>query len=218
VLALLAAAAVHLAGVPLGTTRTVPARLNHSVTIGVGHLITISGAVAFFVLSLISTFAFARWARAVLERFVGPAYSAIVRYVMILVGICVVVLTTLSMLGFRVAQLVVGGAVTGVLITIAAQQALSNLFAGVMLQLARPFRVGDRVWLRSGALGGMIEGVVTEFSITYVRLETDNGKVFVPNSQVLAAAVSPVRALGPEVPPGQPPGTTRLRQREVASP
>ena len=47
------------------------------------------------------------------------------------------------MLGFRVEQLVVGGAVTGVLLTIAAQQSLSNLFAGVMLQFAQPFRVGE---------------------------------------------------------------------------
>jgi small-conductance mechanosensitive channel len=157
-----------------------------------GHLITISGAIAFFVFALISTFAFARWAQDMLERFIGAAYGAIVRYVMILGGICVVVLVALSLLGFRVAQLVVGGAVTGVLITIAAQQSLSNLFAGVMLQFAHPFRVGDQVRIRSGALAGTIDGTVTEFSITYVRLETEEGWVLLPNSQVLAAAVSPL--------------------------
>jgi small-conductance mechanosensitive channel len=83
--------------------------------------------------------------------------------------------------------------VTGVLITIAAQQSLSNLFAGVMLQFAQPFRVGEQVRIRSGALAGTIEGTVTEFSITYVRLETEDGRVLLPNSQVLAAAVSPLR-------------------------
>ena len=194
ILALAAAGAVRFMGIPLGiTTARDAARLYPHVDIGVGHLITISGAAAFFVLALFSTFAFARWARSVLERFIGAAYGAIIRYVMILIGVCVVVLVTLSMLGFRVAQLVVGGAVTGVLITIAAQQSLSNVFAGVMLQFAHPFRVGDRVWVRSGALGGTIEGTVTEFSITYVRFETAEGRVFLPNSQVLAAAVSPVR-------------------------
>lgn len=205
-LALAAVVGVHLYGIPLGITRSAAAaRLNTSVTIGIGHLITVAGAVVFLIFALISTFAFARWARSMLERFIGAAYGAIVRYVMILGGIIVVLLTTLSMLGFRVAQLVVGGAVTGVLITIAAQQSLSNLFAGVMLQFAHPFRVGDRVQIRSGALSGTIEGTVSEFSITYVRLETDDGRVFVPNSQVLAAAVSPVYVDGspdPDTIPG----------------
>jgi len=185
-LAVAGAVAVRVAGVPL--------RVTAGERAGVGHLITISGTVAFFIFALISTFAFARWARAVLERFVGAAYGAIVRYVMILVGISVVLLVALSMLGFRVAQLVVGGAVTGVLLTIAAQQSLSNLFAGVMLQFAQPFRVGEKVRIRSGALAGTIEGTVTEFSITYVELDTDDGRVLLPNAQVLAAAVSPVRA------------------------
>jgi small-conductance mechanosensitive channel len=203
VLALAVATTVHLEGIPLRvTTAAGAARLTSSMTIGVGHLITICGAIAFLILALISTFAFARWARAVLERLIGDAYGAIVRYVMILGGIIVVALTTLSMLGFRVAQVVVGGAVTGVLITIAAQQSLSNLFAGVMLQFARPFRVGDAVRISAGALGGTIEGTVTEFTITYVRLRTATGPMFLPNAQVLAAAVSP---LNPEERPDQSP-------------
>jgi small-conductance mechanosensitive channel len=214
VLALAAAAGVHLEGVPLGdTTASEAARLNSGVSIGAGHLITIAGTAVFFIFALISTFAFARWARSVLERLIGAAYGAIVRYVMILVGICVIALVTLSMLGFRVAQLVVGGAVTGVLITIAAQQSLSNLFAGVMLQFAHPFRVGDQVRISAGALGGTIEGVVAEFSITYVRLETASGRVYLPNAQVLAAAVSPVRSASEQDSPGggqaaQMPGAT----------
>lgn len=206
-LALAAAVAVHIAGIPLKvTTARQAALVNTMVSFDVGHLITICGTVAFLVFALISTFAFARWARAVLERFIGEAYGAIVRYVMILAGICVVLLIGLSMLGFRIGQLIVSGAVAGVLITIAAQQSLSNLFAGVMLQFARPFKVGDRVQIRSGALAGTIEGVVSEFSITYVRLETQDGRVLVPNSQVLAAAVSPVRPPGDAEPASPPVG------------
>jgi len=60
------------------------------------------------------------------------------------------------------------------------------------LQFAQPFRVGEMVRIRSGALAGTIEGTVTEFSITYVQLDTDDGRVLLPNAQVLAAAVSPV--------------------------
>jgi len=62
-----------------------------------------------------------------------------------------------------------------------------------VLLLARPFAVGDSVRMRAGALGGQIEGVVTDIGITYVRLVTDDGNLNVPNSQVLAAAVGPLR-------------------------
>ncbi len=225
VLALAAAVAVHLEGVPLRvTTARQAVRLHPSLSIGVSHLITIGGTVAFLVFALISTFAFARWARSVLEHFIGAAYGAIVRYVMILLGICIVLLVTLSMLGFRVGQLVVGGAVTGVLLTIAAQQSLSNVFAGVMLQFAHPFRVGDQVRIRAGALSGTIEGTVTEFSITYVRLETDEGPMLLPNAQVLSAAVSPlrparVRAADPPAqdPAAAPQGMAALLAKGIAA-
>lgn len=195
VLAAAAGLAVQIAGVPLGaTTARQAAAYDSHVSIMMGHLITIGCTLGFFVFALISTFSFARWAKSALERLIGAAYGGIVRYALILIGICLVILTALSMLGFRLAQVVVGGAVTGVLITIAAQQSLSNLFAGVMLQFARPFKVGDVVQVRSGGLAGTIEGTVSEFSITYVRLETEQGRVFLPNSQVLAAAVLPVRS------------------------
>ncbi len=194
-LAVASAVAADVAGIPLAvTTKQAAAKSNTLVSVDVGHLITILASISFLVFAVISTFAFAAWARDTLQRFIGAAYGAIVRYVMILVGISFVILVALSMLGFRIEQLVVGGAVTGVLLTIAAQQSLSNLFAGVMLQFAQPFRVGEQVRIRSGALAGTIEGTVIEFSITYVRLETADGLIFLPNSQVLAAAVSPVSA------------------------
>jgi small-conductance mechanosensitive channel len=194
-LAVAAVVAVHVAGIPLAvTTQQAASKTNTIVSLDVGHLITIVGSAAFLVFSVTSTFAFAGWARDVLRHFIGAAYSAIVRYTMILGGILLVILIALAMLGFPINQLVVGGAVTGVLLTIAAQQSLSNLFAGVMLQFAHPFRVGDQVRITSGALAGTIEGTVTEFSITYVRLDTTDGPILLPNSQVLAAAVSPAPA------------------------
>jgi small-conductance mechanosensitive channel len=194
VLALGAAVADHVAGIALkGTSPRAVAGVSTRVSVGVGHLITICASIAFVVFATVSVFAFSSWTRDALERFVGAAYGAIVRYAMLLIGLSVVIVTALSMLGFRVGQLVLGGAVTGVLLTIAAQQSLSNVFAGVMLQFSHPFRVGDNVRIRSGALAGTIEGTVIEFTITYVLLTTDDGPIFLPNSQVLAAAVSPVR-------------------------
>jgi small-conductance mechanosensitive channel len=190
VLTCAAAVAVNLYGIPLDRRA---AGLDTSMSIVTGHLITIGCSIAFVVFGLISTFAWARWIRSLIEHLISAAYGSIVRYVLILVGICIIVVITLSMLGFRVGQLVLGGTVTAVLVTIAAQQALANVFAGMMLQFAHPFRVGDSIWVRSGSLAGTIEGVVAEVSITYVTIENDEGRVLLPNSVVLASAVSPVR-------------------------
>jgi hypothetical protein len=82
--------------------------------------------------------------------------------------------------------------VTGILVGIAGQQTLANVFAGLVLLLSRPFGVGDMIRLRSGALGGQLEGTVTEIGITYLQLETPDGVLHVPNAQVLAAAAGPI--------------------------
>ena len=91
-----------------------------------------------------------------------------------------------------IGQLLVGGAVTTILLGIAAQQSLSNVFAGLVLLLSRPFVVGDYIRLKSGALGGVTDGLVAEIGITYLRLDTEDGTLHLPNSQVLAAAVGPI--------------------------
>ena len=108
---------------------------------------------------------------------------------LLLVGVFAVITIELAIGRVDVKQLLVSGAVAGVLLGIAAQQSLANLFAGLVLLFAHPFRVGDHVRFRAGALSGQIEGIVIDLSLTYVRLETDEGQVLLPNSQALAAAV-----------------------------
>ena len=71
-----------------------------------------------------------------------------------------------------------------------------------MLLLSRPFNVGGFIRLKSGALGGVTDGLVAEISITYLRLDTEDGTLHLPNSQVLAAAVGPIAAPARGVRPG----------------
>jgi hypothetical protein len=97
-----------------------------------------------------------------------------------------------SLMKVPIGQLLVGGAVTTILLGIAGQQSLANIFAGLVLLLSRPFMVGDYIRLKSGALGGITDGLVAEIGITYLRLDTEDGTLHLPNSQVLAAAVGPI--------------------------
>jgi small-conductance mechanosensitive channel len=153
-------------------------------------IVTVASAGAFLLFALAAVVGLANKARQVLQPTTGSAHAAVVRYTILLIGTIAALVITLALLKIPVGQLVVGGALTTILIGIAAQQSLSNVFAGMVLLLSRPFNVGDAILLRSGALGGQLEGTVTEIGITYVRLDTNTGVMSLPNSQVLAAAVS----------------------------
>ena len=158
------------------------------------RIVAAGTAVLFLIFASMATYGLARQARQLLEPRVGTAYSAIVRYAVLIVGAFTTLLVTLVLFGVPVSQLVIGGALTTVVISIAAQLALGNVFAGLVLMLARPFKVGDEIRLRAGSLGGSgtLDGTVTDIGITYVRIDTGGGVISVPNSQVLNAMVGPI--------------------------
>jgi small-conductance mechanosensitive channel len=196
VLAVIAAVASHWA-----------ANGGQGTLIFAGHsaasLLNIGGAVVFCLLSLIAILGLSGKVREVLTAQIGSAHAAVVRYAIVLAGGIIILLITLVLVGVDVRDLIVGGAFAAILLGIAAQQAFNNLFAGLVLLLARPFAVGDIVRMRGGAVSGQIDGIVTDIGITYVRLNTDDGPLSVPNAQVLASAVGPLRkssaAAGPAV-------------------
>lgn len=156
------------------------------------HLIWIGTSITFCAFGCIATYGLAGKARQILEPRAGTSHAAIVRYAILIIGGFTTLVTTLELFGVPIGQLVLGGALTSVFVGIAAQQALSNVFAGLVLLFARPFRVGDEIRLRAGALGGQLDGIVTDIGITYVRLEVGGSVMAVPNSQVLNAVVGPV--------------------------
>ena len=167
------------------------------------QLVAAGGAVAFCLLAFFATIGFSRIARDLLEPRTGAAHAAVVRYTIVLAGGLANVIITLQLFKVPISNLLLGTAFTAVLIGIAAQQALGNVFAGVMLMLARPFSVGDQVRMRAGALGGEIQGTVTDIGITYVRLDTTEGLLSVPNALALTAVVGPMRADEPQDPPAR---------------
>jgi small conductance mechanosensitive channel len=85
----------------------------------------------------------------------------------------------------------VGGAVTGVIVGIAAQQSLGNFFAGLVLMFARPYVPGQRVTVYSGAMGGPFEGIIVDAGLVYTTIVTEAGPVNLPNAGLLGAAVGP---------------------------
>lgn len=163
------------------------------------QLIAAGCALAFAALAGMATYGLSGQVRAVLERNrSSAAHAAMVGYALLLVGALSTLVITLGLFGIPIGQLVLGGALTSVVFGLAAQQSLGNVFAGLVLLIARPFHVGESIRLRASALGatGMIDGVVTDIGITYVRLDTGQNVISVPNSMALAAIVGPAPAPG----------------------
>jgi small-conductance mechanosensitive channel len=158
------------------------------------QIIQYSTAAAFGLLGSAATFGLAGQVRGVLEPRAGTAHAAVARYAVLIVGAFTTLVVTLDLFGVPVTQLVLGGALTSVFVGIAAQQALGNVFAGLVLLFARPFKAGDAIRLRAGALGGTLDGTVVEIGITYVRLDADGNVMAIPNSQVLNAVIGPIPA------------------------
>ncbi len=156
------------------------------------QLVAYGTATLFLVFASTATYGLAGKSRKLLEPKAGPAHSAIVRYAILVVGEFTTLVITLVLFGVPVSQLLVGGALATVFVSIAAQQALGNVFAGLVLVFARPFKVGDSIRLRAGALGGTLDGVVADIGITYMRFDIGGSVMSIPNSQVLNAVVGPI--------------------------
>ena len=154
-------------------------------------LIVIGVAVAFVILGVLAVRSTANEVQRVVRARGGPSAGTTVRLLITLFGYLIILLAVLGMLAVPLGRLLVGGAITGIVVGIAAQQSLGNIFAGLVLLLARPYVIGEHIRVRSGALGGPIDGTVVGMDLLYTTLDTEEGLVRLPNAGLLAAAVGP---------------------------
>jgi small conductance mechanosensitive channel len=126
-------------------------------------------------------------------RRMDPATAGTVGFLIRLVTILIVLIVALRIAAVDPSALVAGSAFSAIVIGLAAQQTLGNLFAGVVLLTARPFRVGERIRLQAGALGGVLEGVVSSLGLLYTTLARGEDRIMIPNNGVLSAVVVPLR-------------------------
>ena len=128
-----------------------------------------------------------------LYRRLDPATAGTTGFVVRLLSMTAVVVVALRIAGVNAGTLAVGGAFTAILLGLAAQQALGGIFAGIVLQSTRPFRVGERVRLVGCALAGSIEGTVTSLGLFYTTLSQGADRLQVPTNVLLSLVVVPLR-------------------------
>ncbi|MDN4594035.1 mechanosensitive ion channel family protein [Polycladomyces subterraneus] len=126
-----------------------------------------------------------------LSRHVDPRTSRLISRFVTAIGYIFIVIVGLSLLHINLSNILVGGAVTGVIVGIAAQSTLSNLFAGIVLLTVRPFSVGQFITLRTYLFGGIeYRGTVIDVNWYYTVLIDKDQKRILPNSSVIVSAIT----------------------------
>jgi len=114
-------------------------------------------------------------------------FASLVKY-LILIAVIIAVLTVLGINTSSISAMVLG---LGAAMAFILQDSLSNLAAGVMLMIFRPFKIGDDI-----EAGGE-SGRVTSIALTATRLKTvDNTEVIIANGKIWGGVVKNYSSLG----------------------
>jgi small-conductance mechanosensitive channel len=165
----------------------------HEIAPGYGQWIRFGTVAVLITVGTAATHWLVRGLSPRLYRRLDPATAGTTGFVVRLLATTLVVVLALRIAGVNAGTLAVGGAFTAVLLGLAAQQAMSGIFAGIVLQSTRPFRVGERVRLVGGALAGSLEGTVTSLGLFYTTLSQGADRLLVPNNVLLGLVVVPLR-------------------------
>lgn len=131
---------------------------------GLDEPIRVATAITLVILGWSLARSIARWLGPALFRRMDAGTAGTVGFLIRLATVVLALLVALRIAGLAPGTLAVGGAFTAVILGLTAQQTLGNLFSGLILLSARPFRVGERVRLQGGNLAGEIEGTVSRWA------------------------------------------------------
>jgi small conductance mechanosensitive channel len=142
----------------------------------------------------------------IIERVVEPTLGATraegVKNLFQVVAGIVLIVFVFAMFGVNLTAALIGAGFLGIVLGLAAQQVLGNIFAGLSMLVSKPFEIGDRVTIATSSYGltgstyahesqasGFI-GVIQDVGIFFTRVLLDNGTPAVfPNSVVIGALI-----------------------------
>ncbi|MDI3270206.1 MAG: mechanosensitive ion channel [Bacillota bacterium] len=126
----------------------------------------------------------ARWLQLLTKRYglefqkvLLPVLTGLLRFATVAVAATMI----LQEFGYRIESLIAGLGLGGLAVALAAQNTLSNLFAGAVILVEKTFDIGD--WIEAGTVSGTVE----EITIRSTKVRSfDQGLVIVPNSTLVA--------------------------------
>lgn len=137
-----------------------------------------------------------RRTRTTLDDTALPLLNKVIRFAIVAFG----AVFALDRLGLNIAPLLAGAGVMGLALSLAAKDTLSNLIAGVLLILDRPFQVGDRIelWMAPNETGTW--GDVIEIGLRATKIRNpDNLVVVVPNNEIMRRDIVNYTASGSHI-------------------
>jgi small conductance mechanosensitive channel len=150
------------------------------LTKGVDWAVNIAAAIAIFVIGKwVGGRIVALVKRAMLKSHMDVTLATFFANILNTLVIAFVAIAAISKLGVETSSLAAIFAAAGLAIGLAWQGSLSNLAAGVMIIVFRPFKVGD--FIEAGGISGTVE----EVSIfTTIMKTADNKEIYVPNGAI----------------------------------
>jgi small-conductance mechanosensitive channel len=125
-----------------------------------------------------------------------PLLNRIARILVIGLG----VLIALTFLGIDITPILAGAGVLGLGVSLAAKDTLSNLIAGLLLIIDRPFQVGDRIELWNAPTETGSWGDVVEIGLRATKIRNpDNLIIVVPNNEIMRRDIINYTASGPHI-------------------
>ncbi|WP_010276738.1 mechanosensitive ion channel family protein [Paenibacillus senegalensis] len=127
------------------------------------------------------------WIKAISKKFnfdidqiLIPILSRVIRGIIILLGISIIA----QEWGYEISAFIAGLGLGGLAFALAAQDALKNIFGGVVIITEKPFSIGD--WIQTPS----VEGTVEEITFRSTRVRTfAQALVTVPNSTLANEAI-----------------------------
>jgi small conductance mechanosensitive channel len=194
-------------------------------------LVAAIGLLAVVAVGQVLFVAVARWA--------GTKHAGLIHSAYRLVAYVTLAIAILYAAGVNGYALLAGGTFAGLVLGLAAQSALGNFVAGIVLLIARPFEPGDRITVVSQSYSFLLPsyppkffsqdllmpgftGVVQDIGLAFTTVGLDEGPaVLLPNSSVIGAAIVThtvserwVRVKY-EIPPTLPPEVLLPRLKEL---
>ena len=148
--------------------------------------LSLTGGVATLIIGLFIAGRMGRFIRTALTRIsridktLVPVAASVVRYAIIIVTIVIM----LGQFGVQTTSIIAVLGAAGIAIGLALQGTLSNVAAGVMLLILRPFEAGH--WIETNG----ISGTVKEIGLFTTKIDTfDNVFISVPNSTIWSSTI-----------------------------
>jgi small conductance mechanosensitive channel len=105
-------------------------------------------------------------------------------------------MTALGTLGVDVTTLVTGLGLTGFAVGFALKDTISNLLAGMLILVYKPFQRRDYISIVVGNTV-ILEGTVDHIDLRYTTLERPDRRILIPNANLLTNAITIHRAGAP---------------------